>query len=247
MNDQQQLVNAIFNTSSEFEEKGLAIYQRNLQANAVRALQISYSTVLKLIGDDLFAYATKQLLKVDFPNSGDWGLWGRNFPDLLSNLPALQEYPSVIDIARLDFLMHMQGREKDTAVDMASMTLLAECELDQLRLILNPAIRILESDYPVIEIYQANTQSDHAETSLHKAQQKLANNIGQKCLIYRPQYKPLIREIDSAELNWLQLMQQGSSIGQALDTLLIQDQKFSLETWLPLAVQQNLIFSLKKM
>jgi hypothetical protein len=42
-------------------------------------------------------------------------------------------------------------------------------------------------------------------------------------------------------------MQQGSSIGHALDTLLIQNQKFSLETWLPLAIQQNLIFSLKKM
>lgn len=246
MNDQQQLVNAIFNTSSEFEEKGLAIYQRNLQANAVRALQISYPTVLKLIGDDLFAYATKKLLKVDFPNSGDWGLWGRNFPELLSNLPALQEYPFVIDIARLDFLMHMQGRERDTAVDMASMTLLAECELDQLVLVLNPAIKILESDYPVIEIYQANTQLDHAEKYLRQAQQKLTRNIGQYCLIYRPQYKPLIREIDLVELNWLRLIQQGSSIGQALDTLLMQDQEFSLETWLPLAIQQNLLFSLKE-
>jgi hypothetical protein len=257
MNDQQQLVNAIFNTNSssaeksdfedfDLEKRGLAIYQRNLQASAMRALQISYPTVLKLIGDDLFAYAAKQLLKVDLPNAGDWGLWGESFPQLLNTLSALHEFPSVIDIARLDFLMHMQGREKDTGIDMASMTLLAECELDQLRLVLNPAIRILESDYPVIEIYQANTQSDHAETYLHKAQQKLANNIGQNCLIYRPQYKPLIREIDSAELNWLRLIQQGSSIGQALDTLLIQDQKFSLEIWLPLAIQQNLIRMMRK-
>ena len=258
MNEQQQLVSAIFNknsssdknTSSDnnysFDEKGLAIYRRNLQASAVRALQISYPTVLKLVGDDLFTHAAKQLLKVELPNSGDWGLWGEGFPQLLKTLPALHDFPSVIDVARLDFLMHLQGREKDACIDMASMTLLAECELDQLWLVLNPAIRILESDYPVIEIYKANTQSDHGEKYLHKAQQKLANNIGQNCLIYRPQFKPLVRALDSAELNWLRLIQQGKSIGQALDALLIQDQKFSLESWLPLAIQQNLIFSLKK-
>ena len=66
MNEQQQLVSAIFNKKSSpddssdfdesysFDEKGLAIYRRNLQASAVRALQISYPTVLKLVGDDLF-------------------------------------------------------------------------------------------------------------------------------------------------------------------------------------------------
>jgi len=252
MNEQQQLVSAIFNKSSSpdessgFDEKGLAIYRRNLQAGAVRALQISYPTVLKLVGDDLFTHAAKQLLKVELPNSGDWGLWGRGFPQLLKALPALHDFPSVVDIACLDLLMHLQGREKDTGIDMASMTLLAECELDQLRLVLNPAIRILESDYPVIEIYKANTQSDHAEKYLHSAQQKLANNIGQNCLIYRPQFKSLVRALDSAELNWLRLIQQGKSIGQALDAMLIQEQEFSLEGWLPLGIQQNLILSLKK-
>lgn len=255
MNEQQQLVSAIFNKNSSsdnnysFDEKGLAIYRRNLQASAVRALQISYPTVLKLVGDDLFTHAAKQLLKVELPNSGDWGLWGEGFPQLLKTLPALHDFPSVIDIARLDFLMHLQGREKDIDIDMTSMTLLAEYELDQLRLVLNPAIRILESEYPVIEIYKANTQTDHAEKYLHKAQQKLANNIGQNCLIYRTQFKSLVRALDSAELNWLRLIQQEKSIGQALDALdalLIQGQQFSLENWLLLAIQQNLIFNLKK-
>jgi len=246
MNDQQQLVNAIFNKNSEFEEKGLAIYRRNLQANAVRALQISFPTVLKLIGDELFAYAVELLLKTDPPNSGDWGLWGDSFPKLLETLTALNEYPYVIDIARLDFLIHMQSREKDTHIDMSSMSLLSEHELDQLRLVLNPAIKLLESNYPVIEIYQANHQPEYAEEFLDKAQQKLASNIGGHCLIYRPQLKPLVRAVDSVELNWLRLLQQGKSIGQALDELLMQNQKFSLENWLPLAVQENLIFSLKK-
>jgi hypothetical protein len=263
MNDQQQLVRAIFNKNSslaqdsdfedsgfehlEFEERGLAIYRKNLKANAVRALHISFPTLLKLIGDDLFTYAVEQLLKTDTLNSGDWGLWGDSFPELLETLSALNEFPYVIDIARLDFLMHIQSREKDSYIDMASMTLLADYELDQLRLVLNPSIRILESNYPVTEIYQANNQPEYAEEFLNKAQQKLASNIGESCLIYRPKFKPLIRALDSAELNWLRLIQQEKSIGQSLDELLMKNQEFSFEKWLPLAVQQNLIFSLNKM
>ena len=124
MNDQQHLVNAIFNRSSNssqqsdsesfgFEEEGLEIYRRNLKTSAVRALQISYPTVLKLVGDELFAYAVERLLKIDPPSSGDWGLWGDTFPELLETLTALNEFPYVIDIARIDFFMHIQGREKD--------------------------------------------------------------------------------------------------------------------------------------
>ena len=138
-------------------------------------------------------------------------------------------------------------RDRDTSVDMASIALLADYELDQLQLLMNPSIKILESNYPVVEIYQANNQPEYAEELFNKAQQKLVSNIGGDCLIYRPQFKPLIREVDSAEFDWLRLMQQGKSIGQALDELLMKNQEFSLEKWLPLAVQQNLIFSLKKM
>lgn len=245
MNDQQQLVNAIFNKNSDFEKKGLAIYRRNLQANAVRALQISYPTVLKLIGDELFAYAAERLLKMDPPNTGDWGMWGEGFPEQLRELSALSEFPYVIDIAQLDFLMHTLGREQDVNVELSSMALLAEFELDQLKLVLNPGIKIFKSDYPVLDIYQANNQAEGAGKYLEQAKKNLENGIGQNSLVYRPHFKPVIRILDSTELHWLRLLQQGKTIGQALDELLTQDKTFSLEHWLPLAVEQNLILKLK--
>jgi hypothetical protein len=259
MDEQQKLVGAIFNKelnkelSKEFsfDPRGLAIYQRNLQTNAISALRITFPTVIKLIGEDVFAYAVAQLIKQDPPSAGDWGLWGKNFSEVLQPLAALQEFPYVADIARLDFSLHVSGREKDNEVDMNSMSLLATCELDQLRVVLSPSVKLIVSEYPIVDIYNAN----HCQTkkndqsfnpSLDQAKQKLVENVGQTSLIYRPRYKPLVRAIESPEHDWIMLVQQGTSIGKSLDILTSRKQDFSLEHWLPLAINQNLISHLAK-
>jgi hypothetical protein len=274
MDEQQQLIQAIFKrgNSSElgselesdsgrnkeckiteafgFDRRGLAIYQRNLQANAVNALSITFPTVMKLIGDDLFAYAADLLVKQSPPDAGDWGLWGCDFADVLSRLATLQDFPYVADLAQLDFLLHRSSREKDVEVDMDSMSLLATCELDQLRVVLNPAIKDLSSKFPIVDIYRTNHgEQDQVERDakyLKQAKRKLLEGEGQTALIYRPQFKPLVRAIDSAEQQWLRLIKRGLSIGKTLDALVDCDQEFSLEQWLPLALNQNLISHLEK-
>ncbi|MEH6447810.1 MAG: DNA-binding domain-containing protein [Oleispira sp.] len=248
MNEQQQLMDAIFNKvikpneASDFDSRGLAIYQRNLKANAINALQISFPTVIKLIGDDVFSYAAQQLLKQDPPTAGDWGLWGENFPELLRDLTALQDFAYVADVARLDFSMHLLGREKDVELDMNSISFLGDCELDQLRVVLNPSIKLFVSEFPIIDIYCAN----HGLASQVDQYLNLVAGLGQAALLYRPEFKPLVRSVDSSEYAWLRLMQQGVSIGSALDNLVDNKYEFSLEAWLPLAINQNLISHLEK-
>jgi hypothetical protein len=248
MNEQQQLMDAIFNKeinpdeASDFDSRGLAIYQRNLKAHAINALQISFPTVNKLIGDEIFSHTAQQLLKQDPPNAGDWGLWGEQFPKLLKQLTALQDFAYVADMGQLDLLLHLLGREKDNELNMSTMSLLGSCELDQIRIVLNPAIKLIVSEFPIIDIYNANhCLTSQVEQYLNDAKQKLVEGLGQTALLYRPEFKPLVRSVDSSEYAWLRLIQQGISIGLALDNLVDKKYKFSLETWLPLAINQNLI------
>lgn len=252
MNDQQKLVSAIFKTelsidqSSTFDPRGLAIYQRNLKASAISALKITFPTVLKLIGDEVFSYAVEQLIKQSPPSEGDWGIWGRNFSNVLKQLTALQAFPYVADIATLDFSLHRIGREKDIELDMDSISLLASTGLDELRVVLSPTITLLDSEFPIVDIYNANHSSlNQSEHHLKDAQQKLAMGLGQVALIYRPQFKPLVRAIEPEEHNWLLLIQKNFSIGKALDALKYRKKEFSLEAWLPLAIKQNLISHLE--
>ncbi|MBQ0729596.1 MAG: putative DNA-binding domain-containing protein [Oleispira antarctica] len=253
MHEQNKLVRAIFKADStadhaaDIDIRGLKVYQRNLKVNATNALKITFPTVLTLIGDEVFSYAVEQLLQQDPPSAGDWGLWGKNISSVLKNLNALQEFPYVADMATLDFLLHQSAREKDNALSMDSLSLLASCELDELRVVLNPAFVLLTSGFPIVDIYRANeASSDQCEYYLQQAQQKLLSGVGQVALIYRPQFKPLVRTLESSEHDWLRLMQQNFSIGKALDVLMHRKQEFSLEAWLPLAIEQNLISHLEK-
>ena len=259
MFDQQQaLMAAIFQqgdeteratSSSQFEGPGLAIYQKNLLASATRALQISFPTILQLIGEDVFEYATQQLLNTSPPSHGDWGLWGQDFPKLLNSIEVLQSYPFVPDSARLDFALHKLARQCDQTVKLESFNLLADWPLEKLQLVLNTNLVMMNSDYPIVDLYglHENGHKQGSDPLLRSlVQQKLKDGTGQKALLYRPHYKAKVRELDEAEYYWLTLIQLGVSMGTAMDAMTSKGFKdFSLETWLPTALQDKLITGLK--
>ncbi len=245
MTEQQALLTAILNgpnrfeqAGSQFESRGLAIYQRNLLANANRALQITFPTVLQLIGEELFEYATGQLLKNTPPCEGDWGLWGQDFAKVLQGIEALQNYSYVADSARLDFAHHMLERQPDYSPDITSMNLLAQHSLDDIQLVLNPNLVQISSSFPVVDIFFNHMQL---------AQENLKNGIGQNALLFRPQYKAQVRALSEAEHYWITLIKLGVKLGTALDAM--ESKKFNdfaFEKWLPMAIKQNLIHCLKR-
>ncbi|SEF87665.1 HvfC/BufC N-terminal domain-containing protein [Marinobacterium lutimaris] len=241
--EQQRLLAAIFAgaESGSFDPRGLAVYQRNLKATARRALAISFPTVEKLIGDDLFGYATDQLLAVEPPSSGDWGVWGAGFGKLLDQLPELDDYPYVGDCARLDFNVHLSNRAIDSYVDVTSLQLLGTTPIDQLGLRLSPELVWLVSDYPIVDIWKAHHSGSKSVSreALEAAKDKLSQGVGQTALIYRVGHRALVRDLSLAERHWLKYLQQGLSLSNALE--LIGHTEFRFDEWLPDAVQQNLI------
>lgn len=230
-----------------FDERGLAVYRRNLQATARRALAISFPTVLQLIGNDFFNYSCHQLLICSPPNTGDWGMWGNDFSELLSRLPELADYPFLSDIAKLDFLQHHSMRAKNQNVDMDSLQLLATVELDNLYCVLAQSCFALTSTYPIIELWQAHQEGKStidgagivlSKQYLEQIKIKLADaNFIQHILIFRPEYKAHVEEISDAESFWLNKLNLGLSIGNVLD--LMEDMEFDFAQWLVKAIEKK--------
>ena len=258
---QQSLISAIFPSADndvidEFDPRGMAIYRNNLLATAQQALAISFPTVLTLIGEGLFNYASRELLISSPPKHGDWALWGDDFPTLLSNLVQLSDYPFVADIAQLDQLRQQSMRAKDSVIDQASLQLLATHDIDEIYIELTASQFGLSSDYPVIEFWLSHQQravSDTVEELNQKfIQQSLdklvQGNFSQKVLIYRPYYNAEIRELSANEYAWLTLIKQGVSIGKALDIMTDNNElehDFDFAQWIGIALKQNLISRLK--
>jgi hypothetical protein len=247
---QSQLIGAIFtgedNTGLNLDPRGLTIYRRNLQATAKRALSISFPTVLQLIGEQLFELASSLLLLRSPPEQGDWGLWGDDFADLLGQLPQLEDYPFVPDCARVDFLRHKSERATDHCVDMDSLQLLASVDIDELMVRFPQSLFIATSDYPVVELWLAH----HGDPQSGEEYFGLAKDLlsqqhkQQHALIYRPQYKAYVVELDELEFRWFSLLQRGLSLGKALDTLCeVGESAFVFENWLAKAIEHKLISS----
>jgi len=250
VNQQQALMDAILGQkkNNAFENRGLEIYQRNLLASAERALQITFPTVLQLMGEELFKHATKNLLQKTPPSKGDWALWGDEFPALLRAMQQLEYYPYVADCAELDLVRHKLERAKDSEMDMASLQLLAELEPDDIKIVLTENLKLFSSDFPIVDIYQGHVEPQKNESTwLQQAKTKLENRQGQKVLLYRPQFKAQVRVLDSDEYHFLSLLKDGITLGHALDLMISEGHSdFSFEQWLPQAIQQNLISCLKQ-
>ena len=258
---QQSLISAIFPSADndvidEFDPRGMAIYRNNLLATAQQALAISFPTVLTLIGEGLFNYASRELLISSPPKHGDWALWGDDFPTLLSNLVQLSDYPFVADIAQVDQLRQQSMRAKDSVIDQASLQLLATHDIDEVYIELTTSQLGMSSNYPVIEFWLSHQQrvvSDTAEELNQKfIQQSLdklvQGDFSQKVLIYRPYYNAEIRELSASEYAWLTLIEQGLSIGKALDVMTNNSElehDFDFAQWIGIALEQNLISRLK--
>lgn len=247
--EQQTLVNLIFSNDHalSFDPRGIEIYRRNLRANATRALQITYPTVALLIGDALFEFASEQLLLNDPLDRGDWGEWGENFPTVLSQLEALNDFPYVVDCAKLDLACHKAERSIDYQLNTNSFQLLEDADLDDIYIHVYPAVSVVTSSYPILDIFYSQHDKTKPQYYFEQAKQKISENIPQSALVFRTEYKAqtLALKTNDADMQWLELMMQNITIGDALKRL--NSSQFSLETWLPFSIENKLItgFSLE--
>ncbi|WP_286261739.1 HvfC/BufC family peptide modification chaperone [Thalassotalea atypica] len=244
INFQQTLLADIFNTSaqSSYDEKGLAIYQNNLHANALRALGITYPTV-KIVLEDNFAVASAKYLAQHYKTNADWGEWGEKLPDFLSQQALLESLPYLADVAQLDLMIHRCARAKDELVDLQSLGKLEQKDASELFFKLNSGFAIYRSSYPVLEIkdYFANnvTFEQQAFEQLLRAAFEKMDEDGLFIAVYRAEYDVRSVYISKAEYQWYISLLNNTDLATAMDRVSHTD--FNLSAWLPRAVQEHVI------
>jgi hypothetical protein len=144
-------------------------------------------------------------------------------------------------------LRHQSMRAKDSVVDQQSLQLLASTNLDDLYLEFATSHLVMQSKFPVIEFWLAHQNGNTTDVKDTLAQQYLAQamakladeNFIQDVLVYRPNFKAQARELSTTEYDWLMQINQGISVGKALDNM--TDSDFDFAQWLGQALEQKLI------
>ena len=137
----------------------LQVYRNNVVESLTGALRAVYPVVEKLVGDGFFRYAVHEYLRAHRPRSGNLHDFGDAFASFLAGFAPAAELPYLPDVARLEWAWHQAFHAADApAFDFARLGAVPAEQHATLRFVLHPSARLLESDFPIVHIFEINQE-----------------------------------------------------------------------------------------
>ena len=142
---------------SDAAARRFRIYRNNVRVALIEALAAAYPAVLRLVGMSFFelmagAYAADRPARERTLN-----FYGERYADFIAGFAPARELPYLAKVARLERAVLEARHAADApALDPAALTALGP-GLASARLIPHPATRLVRSEYPIADIWRANT------------------------------------------------------------------------------------------
>lgn len=181
------------------------VYRNNVAVSLTDALAAGFPVIQKLVGEPFFRAVAGTFLRAHPPRSPVLTLWGDAFPAFLDSFAPVAHLPYLADVARLEYAL----REAYHAADATPISpeALGNPELMQARLRLAPATQVLASPYPVLSIWQANT--DASAPPIRKGPEQI--------LVTRPDWDPKPRAVSAEGARFVRALLAGETFAIALD------------------------------
>lgn len=225
---------SLFKGDAQANEARLALYRGNLTAAWDKALANAYPVLRQLVGAEFFGALAREYGRAHPSREGDLNRFGTHFADFLTNFPHVAQYPYFPDMARLEWALHRAhyaAASEPLALDV--VTRLTPQELDGARLLLQPACSLFSSQWAVVAIWHAHQEDEAAIWPQEVARPDYA-------LLLRRHWRAEPLPVTAAAHAALAALQQGSSVGAALEAAIGIDTQFDagvhLQSWLHLGV-----------
>jgi hypothetical protein len=142
-------------------ELRFGVYANTVQGNFRDALQSTYPAIRRLVGEDYFRQTAREFQRRHPSRSGDLLHCGQGFPNFLAQLHPDDGFTYLADVARLEWLIQESLLAAEHApLDLASLARVPPAAYDDLRFELHPTLRLFESRYPALAIWEVNVGSD---------------------------------------------------------------------------------------
>jgi len=198
-------------SSDDAKSRRLDIYRNNVFYSLTNALADLYPVIKRLVGDEFFNATASEFIRQHPPRSAAMVNFGGDFPAFLQVFEHTAELPYLADVAGLELAWHQAYHAEDVpaivAVDLSSLN---PEELGSAKLLLHPSVRLLQSSFPVLKIWNANQDENPGDELID------LDSGGIKLCIYRPRYDVNIREIDNMTYSLLMALQQNETFESAM-------------------------------
>lgn len=209
------------------QQKRLDIYRNNVFSNYRSALEAVYPAILSLVGADYFRQAAHRYVQRYRSASGDIHHYGQEFCELLSTLPGAAELAYLPDVARLEWSIHEAFHAANhERLDPSRLQTINPQDYPRLRFVLNPAARLLRSDYPIRRIWQLNLPDYQGDQHVDLSEG------GEVLLVMRRDFVMEVAAISQADGEALSAFLRQEMFGQALDSALSVDPDFDAAAFL---------------
>lgn len=260
---QQRLIDALFNQSQNPQTPhedlsslpALKVYSNNYIESGIRALSITYRTVLGLISEESFRSLAAAYLHKYPKSCFDWADYGEHLSDFMFEIDEFATMPFLPELAAIDWrLLHIE-RAQNAVFDATSFGLLQTHNMEQLFFQAAPGLQTLQVLFPVQELYQlAHDFDDRASaTTVQEAKKLHINKINnlvndaikskeyRSIVLWREEYKGLFEYADANAKKAFDSMLNNECIATVLSHF-GEDQN-TMTNWLQQHIQSRKIYA----
>ncbi len=204
----------------------LAVYQHAYLARLREVLREEYAVLCRALGSELFDRFAVDYLRAHPPSSYTLNRLADRFvmfleqsrPDsgrIADQAPDWTDY--LIDLARLEGVVNQvfdgPGEEDRGPLDGAALSRLSPESFAQCRLQLAPSLQLVTLQFPLHEHFTALARGE---------QPAIPEPAPQIVAVWRREYRVQRLPVDPAPARLLSLLQQGQSVGEALQRLVVE-------------------------
>lgn len=203
----------------------MSVYAEGYPVRIHEALKECYEAVFKVTGPETFwklasAYAQK------YPSS-DYNLnrAGQQFPEFLEKSGLASQWPFLLDLARLDRAVREAFHAFDEPPqDLSKLQSLPVEDWEKARFVFQPSLRILKSEWPVVEIW--NQRRDARAVLLDPAERK-----PRSILVSRHDLRVRVETVQDSESLFLELLREGHTLGEVCGRMAEAQEELPLMAW----------------
>ena len=231
---------ALFNPHPFLDDR-LALYRGNLTAIWQSALQNAFPVLYQLVGEEYFQQVARAFGRAYPSESGDLHHFGARLAEFLKTIPDAEDYPYFSDLAALEWQIHLAYYADDAqslSLPGLLQTIASEgLDLQSLQFEMHPAFSLYSSEFATVAIWQSHQPGVLSEPP---------KELGQACraCIFRQHWFGQVQALDEAAWLSLRALQQGVSLGVALEAALECDAGFDinshLQSWFAMGIFKKL-------
>ena len=217
-------------------------YRRNFWGNHRAALSATYRVVEQLVGVRAFRDLANAYIAAYPSHDADLNAYGGGFAGFLAAHPLSGAHGYLPDMARLEWaLLVAYGAADSDGFDFAALAAVPPQRQPAIRLTLRPGLALIESDYPLAEIWHAHRISDPAARDAALADIDLAPRRSWTLAARDAANEVAPRALSAGEGTFCAACRNGATLEAALAAGLASEPEFAAGALLPAWVGQGLI------